>query len=32
VDDVRAVDDVGDVHIHLNPSGMGEWKESDEEP
>jgi len=32
VDDVRAVDDVGDVHIHLDPSGMGEWKESDEEP
>lgn len=31
VDDVRALDEVGDVHIHLDPSGMGEWKENDEE-
>ena len=25
------VDDVGDVHLHLDPSGMGEWKDATEE-
>ncbi|GAA0198725.1 cation diffusion facilitator family transporter [Haladaptatus pallidirubidus] len=23
-------DEVGDVHIHLDPAGMGEWKDADE--
>ncbi len=27
VDRLRAIDDVGDAHIHLDPSGIGEWKE-----
>jgi cation diffusion facilitator family transporter len=25
-----ARDDVGDVHIHLDPEGLGEWKDADE--
>ena len=24
------LDDVGDVHVHLDPSGLGEWKEADD--
>ena len=28
VDDLRALDDVGDAHIHLDPSGLGEWKDA----
>jgi cation diffusion facilitator family transporter len=28
VDGLRAVDEVGDAHIHLDPSGLGEWKEA----
>ncbi|MFW5978137.1 MAG: cation diffusion facilitator family transporter [Halohasta sp.] len=28
VDDLRAVDGVGDAHIHLDPSGLGEWKDA----
>ncbi len=30
VERVRGRDDVGDVHIHLDPSGMGEWKDADD--
>jgi len=26
---VRDVEGVGDVHVHLDPSGIGEWKEND---
>ncbi|MEM4780182.1 MAG: cation diffusion facilitator family transporter [Halalkalicoccus sp.] len=25
---VRALPEVGDVHVHLDPSGIGEWKEA----
>ncbi|ATW90121.1 cation diffusion facilitator family transporter [Halohasta litchfieldiae] len=28
VDSLRAVKEVGDAHIHLDPSGLGEWKEA----
>ncbi len=28
VDDLKALEEVGDVHIHLDPSGLGEWKEA----
>lgn len=27
---VRSLDDVGDVHVHLDPSGIGEWKDAPE--
>ncbi|WP_049922345.1 cation diffusion facilitator family transporter [Halopiger djelfimassiliensis] len=27
VDRLRSLDDVGDAHVHLDPSGIGEWKE-----
>ncbi len=27
VDRLRAIDDVGDAHVHLDPSGIGEWKD-----
>ncbi len=27
VDDLRAIEDVGDAHVHLDPSGIGEWKD-----
>jgi len=27
VDELRDVEDVGDAHVHLDPSGLGEWKE-----
>ncbi|QRV16671.1 cation transporter [Haloterrigena salifodinae] len=27
VDRVRDLEDVGDAHVHLDPSGIGEWKE-----
>lgn len=27
---VRDLDDVGDVHVHLDPSGVGEWKNTQE--
>jgi len=30
VDRLRAVDEVGDAHIHLDPSGLGEWKDATE--
>ncbi|MDY6779867.1 MAG: cation diffusion facilitator family transporter [Halobacteria archaeon] len=26
VGSVRRIDEVGDVHVHLDPSGIGEWK------
>ena len=31
VTDLRALEDVGDVHVHLDPSGLGEWKDAPEE-
>ncbi|AHF98506.1 cation diffusion facilitator family transporter [Halostagnicola larsenii XH-48] len=27
VDDLRGLEDVGDAHVHLDPSGIGEWKD-----
>ena len=30
VDDLVALDDIGDVHLHLDPEGLGEWKDADE--
>lgn len=27
---LRGLEDVGDVHVHLDPSGLGEWKEAPE--
>lgn len=27
---LRQMEDVGDVHIHLDPSGLGEWKDATE--
>jgi len=30
VDDLRAVEEVGDAHVHLDPSGLGEWKDATE--
>jgi cation diffusion facilitator family transporter len=30
VTSLRALDDVGDVHVHLDPSGLGEWKDAPE--
>jgi cation diffusion facilitator family transporter len=26
------LENVGDVHVHLDPSGLGEWKEADDAP
>jgi cation diffusion facilitator family transporter len=31
VDQLRGLEDVGDAHVHLDPSGIGEWKESVDE-
>ncbi|MFP9061928.1 cation diffusion facilitator family transporter [Natrialbaceae archaeon A-chndr2] len=28
VDELRRQEDVGDAHVHLDPSGIGEWKDS----
>ena len=28
IDRLRAVDSVGDAHVHLDPSGIGEWKDA----
>ena len=28
---LRGLADVGDVHIHLDPSGVGEWKDAEDE-
>jgi cation diffusion facilitator family transporter len=29
---LRDLEDVGDVHVHLDPSGLGEWKEAEDAP
>ncbi|WP_440772000.1 cation diffusion facilitator family transporter [Natronorubrum sp. DTA28] len=31
VDRLRSLEDVGDAHVHLDPSGIGEWKDRLEE-
>ncbi|ELY46844.1 cation diffusion facilitator family transporter [Natronorubrum tibetense] len=31
VDRLRGLEDVGDAHVHLDPSGIGEWKDCLEE-
>ncbi|RKD93389.1 cation diffusion facilitator family transporter [Halopiger aswanensis] len=31
VDRLRSIDDVGDAHVHLDPSGIGEWKEQSDD-
>ncbi|WP_418283112.1 cation diffusion facilitator family transporter [Halorubrum sp. DTA98] len=28
---IRSLADVGDVHVHLDPSGLGEWKDANDE-
>ncbi len=28
VESLRAIKDVGDVHLHLDPAGIGEWKDA----
>ncbi len=30
IETLRGVDDVGDAHVHLDPSGIGEWKDAEE--
>ncbi|QAU12405.1 cation transporter [Halorubrum sp. BOL3-1] len=30
VTSLRALEDIGDVHVHLDPSGLGEWKDAPE--
>jgi len=30
VERVRGIENVGDVHVHLDPSGVGEWKDAAE--
>ncbi|MCY4731909.1 cation diffusion facilitator family transporter [Natronomonas gomsonensis] len=30
MDGLREFDDVGDVHLHLDPAGIGEWKDAEE--
>jgi divalent metal cation (Fe/Co/Zn/Cd) transporter len=25
---LRELDDIGDVHLHLDPDGIGEWKDA----
>jgi len=32
VESIRTMDNVGDVHLHLDPAGIGEWKDADDEP
>ena len=27
---VRELDEIGDVHLHLDPAGIGEWKDADD--
>ncbi|MFP8951998.1 cation diffusion facilitator family transporter [Natrialbaceae archaeon A-arb3/5] len=31
VDRLRGIEDVGDAHVHLDPSGIGEWKDQPDE-
>jgi cation diffusion facilitator family transporter len=31
MDALHEMDDVGDVHLHLDPEGIGEWKDAEEE-
>ncbi|MFB6235298.1 MAG: cation diffusion facilitator family transporter [Halopenitus sp.] len=31
IERLRAIETVGDVHVHLDPSGLGEWKDAREE-
>ena len=31
LDRLRGVEDVGDAHVHLDPSGIGEWKDAEED-
>ncbi|WP_323173035.1 cation diffusion facilitator family transporter [Natrialba sp. PRR66] len=31
VDQLRGLEDVGDAHVHLDPSGIGEWKDQPDE-
>jgi cation diffusion facilitator family transporter len=31
MDALREMDDIGDVHLHLDPEGIGEWKDAEEE-
>lgn len=31
IDALQQIDDVGDVHVHLDPSGIGEWEDATEE-
>ncbi|WP_255192809.1 cation diffusion facilitator family transporter [Natronobeatus ordinarius] len=30
LESLREVEDVGDAHVHLDPSGIGEWKDAEE--
>jgi len=30
VEGLRGVEEVGDAHVHLDPSGLGEWKDAAE--
>jgi len=32
VDKLTAIGDVGDAHVHLDPAGLGEWKDAAPEP
>lgn len=32
IERLRAMAGVGDAHVHLDPSGLGEWKDADEGP
>lgn len=30
IEQLRDIDGIGDAHVHLDPSGVGEWKDADE--
>ncbi|MFQ3318065.1 MAG: cation diffusion facilitator family transporter [Natronomonas sp.] len=30
IDSLREMSDIGDVHLHLDPAGIGEWKDADD--
>ncbi|MFC7073201.1 cation diffusion facilitator family transporter [Halovenus rubra] len=32
VQSVESIEDVGDAHLHLDPGGLGEWKDASEPP